>query len=250
MRIVVLGGRGLIGDRLVSALRHSDHEIVAASRKTGVDVVSGAGLDAVLLGASVVVDVTDTKAIDERAQAFFETSARNIAAACVRARVRHLIALSVVGADRLRDSAYFRGKAKQEALIRASALPFTIVRSTQFFELIERIVRHSVEGDDVRVPRALLQPIASSDVADMLRGVVLGAPGSNVIELAGPEQICLNELARLILSAREIPRQVLVSADARYFGAALSFEALLPSEGARIGETLLSEWLRQRITAD
>lgn len=250
MRVVVLGGRGLIGDRVVSLLRRTSHNVVGASRRTGVDVVTGHGLDDALRSADVIVDVTDTRAIDERAIAFFETATTNVIAASARHGVRHHIALSIVGVDRVQDSAYFRAKALQEALIAASATPHTIVRSTQFFDLIARIVDEGIEGEDVVLPRAMLQPIDSDDVAQTIADIAAAPALNGAIEVAGPEQICLNELARLILSAREDPRRVVVTPDARYFGAKLSQETLLPSATARLGSGALSDWLRQRISAD
>jgi uncharacterized protein YbjT (DUF2867 family) len=250
MRIAVLGGRGLIGDRLTTILARTGHQVVSASRHTGVDVLTGKGLSAALKGADVVVDVTDTRATDDAALAFFETGTRNILAAGHGASRRRHIVLSIVGVDRVQDSAYFRAKALQEEIVSASGAPFTIVRATQFFELIQRVVRLGMEGDVVRVPRTLLQPIAADDVAEMLASVAVTDASNTTIELAGPEQICLNELARLILSANQDPRDEAVTDDARFFGAALGYDVLLPQPGARIAPGTIADWLRARITAD
>jgi uncharacterized protein YbjT (DUF2867 family) len=251
MRIVVMGGRGHVGSRLVSVLRANGHEVVAASRASGVDAVTGEGLAEALAGAHVLVDVMESPSLEQRALLdFFATSSRSLLAAEAAAGVRHHIALSVVGVDRVNDSGYFRAKAAQEALIRASSVPYTIVRSTQFFDLIERILRAGIDGDVVRVAPALMQPIDADDVAEALAEIAVAPPLNGTIELAGSETICLNELARLVLSAQEDPRRVIADADAPFFGAVLGERSLIADAQPQIGSGTLRDWLRHFITPD
>jgi uncharacterized protein YbjT (DUF2867 family) len=249
-RIVILGGSGRVGARLVNLLRAGGHEVVAASRATGADVVTGRGLARALAGAAVAVDVTEAPAFDGSSSLrFFTEAARTLLAAELAAGVGHHVALSVVGVDRVR-AGYFRGKAAQEALVRASPIAYTIVRAAPFFGLIRKIVDARSHGQAVRVPRAMIQPVAPDDVAEALARVTLGPPLNGVVELAGDEAIGLDEFVRLILAAEEDPRRIVTDADARFFGAKLDDRSLLPGPGARLGDSTLRDWLRHFMTAD
>jgi uncharacterized protein YbjT (DUF2867 family) len=249
-RIVVLGGSGRIGARLVPLLRSAGHEVVAASRATGVDVVTGRGLAGALAGAEIAVDVTEAPAFDgPTAVRFFTAASRTLLAAEAAAAVTHHVILSVIGVDRVR-SGYFRGKAAQEGLVRASAIPHTIVRAAPFFGLILKLLHAHSHGQAVRVPPATIQPVAPDDVAEELAAVAVGRPRNGILELAGDEAIGLDEFIRLILAAEEDPRLVVADAQARFFGAGLGDRALTPGPGARIGADTLRDWLRQFITAD
>lgn len=251
MKIVVIGGRGLVGTKLVSTLRAHGHEAISASPSSGVDAVTGDGLADALAGAQVLIDVADAPVIDGSAVIdFFVTSSQNLLAAGAAADIRHHIALSVVGVDHVRDIAYFRAKAAQEDLIRASAIPYTIVRSTQFFDFMERIVQASVDGDAIRISPALIQPVAPDDVADLLAEIAMGSPLNDTIELAGSEAIGLDELTRLVLSGHEDPRRVISDPHARFFGAALDTQSLMPGPKTLIGQSTVRDWLRHFITAD
>jgi uncharacterized protein YbjT (DUF2867 family) len=244
MKIVVIGGSGLIGTKLVGRLRQKGHEVVAASPNSGVNTVTGEGLADALAGAEVVVDVANSPSFEDRAVLeFFETSGRNLIAAEAAAGVKHHVALSVVGSDRLPDSGYLRAKMAQESLIKDSKIPFTIVRSTQFFEFVPGIVQSATVGQTVRLSPALLQPIAAEDVADAMADATLGAPVNGTIEIAGPERIPLDELARRYLRATKDPRQVVADAHARYFGAELNDQALTPGENPRLGSIRFEDWL-------
>lgn len=246
MKIVVIGGSGLIGTKLVNRLRQAGHDVLAASPKSGVDTITGEGLSDALTGAAVAVDVVNAPSFEDRAvMEFFETSSRNLLAAETAAGVRHHVALSVVGADRLRDSGYLRAKMAQENLIKASAIPYTILRSTQFFEFLDGIAQSAADGQVVRLSPALLQPIASDDVVAALADLTLGAPVNGMVEIAGPEQIGLAELVRRFLSAKKDPRQVVADANAHYFGTKLNDQSLTPGDGPRIGVTHFEDWLRQ-----
>lgn len=249
-RIVVLGGSGRIGARLVGLLRSAGHEVVAASRATGVDVVTSRGLAEALAGAEVAVDVTEAPAFDGRtALRFFTAASRNLLAAEAAAGVGHHVALSAVGADRI-GSGYFRGKAAQEALIRASAIPHTIVRGTPFFALILKLLHARSHEHVVRVPPATIQPVAPDDVAEALATVAGGPPRNGIVELAGDEAIGLDEFVRLTLAAEEDPRPVIADPRTPFFGAELDDRSLVPSPDAQIGPSTLRDWLRQFITAD
>lgn len=249
-RIVVIGGSGRIGARLVRLLRSAGHEVVAASRRSGVDVVTGRGLAAALTGADVAVDVTEAPAFDGRtALRFFTAASRTLLAAEAAAGVGHHVALSVVGVGRVR-SGYFRGKAAQERLIRASAIPHTIVRAAPFFGLIQKLLHAGSRGNAVRVPPATIQPVAPDDVAEALATVAVGPPRNGILELAGNEAIGLDEFVRLILAAEEDPRRVVPDTQARFFGAELDDRSLIPGSGTQIGTSTLRDWLRQFITAD
>jgi len=249
MKIVVVGASGFLGAKLVGALRGTGREVVAASRRTGVNSVSGEGLAASLAGAHVVVDVTNPPSLDgDLAMEFFQASGRNLIAAGEAAGVAHHVVLSIVGVDRL-ASGYFRAKVAQEELIRRSPIPHTIVRSTQFFEFIDRIVDNATDGDTVRLPQAYLQPIAGDDAAAALTDIALASPLNRTVEVAGPAAIPLVELASELLSAREIPRSILADPGALYFGAALEARSLIPGLDARLAEDSFADWLRRMIPA-
>ena len=244
MKIVVIGGSGLIGTKLVNKLREYGHEAVAASPATGVDTLTGVGLAEALEGAQVVVDVANSPSFEDAAVLeFFETSARNLLPAEAAAGVGHHVALSVVGADRLPDSGYMRAKVAQEAAVKAATVPYTILRATQFFEFIGRIADGSTVGDTVRLSPALMQPVAADDVAAALADVAVGTPVNGTIELAGPEPLRLDELARRVLSAKQDARQVTTDAHARYFGAELDDQSLTPGDNPRIGSIRFEHWL-------
>jgi uncharacterized protein YbjT (DUF2867 family) len=249
MTIVVIGGSGFLGAKLVGALRDGGHEVVAASPRYGVNSVTGEGLAEAIAGADVVVDVTNPPSLDrDLAMEFFQASGRNLIAAGKAAGVVHHVVLSIVGVDRLAGG-YFRAKLAQEELIRASAIPHTIVRSTQFFEFIDQIVSHGTQGDTVRLPQAYLQPIAGDEAAAALADIVLAAPSRNTVEVAGPAAIELVELASEWLSTREIPRKILADPCALYFGAAIEARSLIPGANARLGAETFADWLRHMITA-
>jgi uncharacterized protein YbjT (DUF2867 family) len=244
MKIVVIGGRGLIGSALVKRLREVGHEVVAASRASGIDAVTGAGLRAALAGADVVVDVTNSPSFEDAAVlAFFEASSRNLLAAEAVAAVRHHVALSVVGADRIPDSGYMRAKVAQEGLIRSAGIPYTIVRATQFFEFVGSIAEWGTDGNMVRLPPALMQPVAAEDVAAALADVAVNKAMNATIELAGPETIRMDELVRRFLAATQDPRQVTTDSRAGYFGAAVDDRSLTPGSNPRLGPTRFEEWL-------
>jgi len=244
VKIVVIGGSGLIGTKLVSRLRQKGHEVVAASPNSGVNTITGEGLADALAGAQVVVDVANSPSFEDRAVLeFFQTAGRNLLAAEAAAGVRHHVALSVVGTDRLPDSGYLRAKLAQENLIKASKIPYTIVRSTQFFEFLNGIAQSSTVGQTVRLSPALLQPIASDDVAAALADATLGAPVNGTIEVAGPERLPLDELARRYLSAIQDRRQVVGDAKARYFGTVINDQSLTPGDNARLGSIRFDDWL-------
>jgi uncharacterized protein YbjT (DUF2867 family) len=251
MKIVVIGGTGLIGSKLVSLLRKRGNEVLAASPDTGVNTLTGEGLKEALAGAEVVVDVANSPSFEDKAvMDFFLTSGRNLLAAEAEAGVKHHVALSIVGTQRVPDSGYLRAKAAQENLIKKSAIPYSILQSTQFFEFIERIAKSSLDGDVYRLSPALMQPIVSDEVVATLADITLGAPLNDTVEVGGPEAIPLDELARQVLAAREDPRHIVPDAHARYFGAELNDQSLIPGPGARMGSTTFGDWLRQSITAD
>ncbi len=246
MKIVVIGGTGLIGSKVVEKLRKGGHEPLAASPDTGVDVLTGEGLAEALEGVQVVVDVANAPVWDDAAVLdFFQTSSRNLLDAETAAGVGHHVTLSVVGTDRLPESGYLRAKLAQEEVVKAGPLPYTIVRATQFFEFIGRIADSSTDGDTVRLSPALVQPEAADDVASTLADVAVGAPLNDTVELAGPEAFHLDELARRLLSAKGDPRQVTADVHARYFGAQLDDRSLTPGDDARIAPTRFEDWLSQ-----
>jgi uncharacterized protein YbjT (DUF2867 family) len=246
MKIVVIGGTGLIGSNLVDKLRRDGHEPVAAAPNTGVNALTGEGLAEAVEGAQVVVDVANAPVWEDQAVLdFFQTSTGNLLAAEAAAGVGHHVTLSVVGAERLPDSGYLRAKVAQEDLVKAGPVPYTIVRATQFFEFIGRIADTATDGDTVRLSPALIQPEAAADVSSTLADVAVGAPLNDTIELAGPEAFPLDELARRFLSASDDPRQVTADVHARYFGTELDDRSLTPGDDARIAPTRFEDWLSQ-----
>jgi uncharacterized protein YbjT (DUF2867 family) len=250
MKIVVIGGSGLIGSKLVAKLDQHGEQAVAASPDSGVDTLTGEGLSEVLEGAQVVVDVSNSpKWDDDAVMHFFETSSRNLLAAEEAAGVGHHVALSVVGTERLLESGYFRAKMAQEELIQASSIPYTIVHATQFFEFIEGIAAEATDGDTVRLPPALIQPMAADDVASAVCRVAVGPPLGGIVEVAGPERFRLDELVRGQLKAHDDPREVIADPHARYFGITPGERTLLPGDGARLAETRLDDWSKQSAAA-
>lgn len=245
MNIIVIGGTGLIGSKLVAILQQRGHEALAASPNTGVDTISGAGLADALAGADIVVDVANSPSFaDQAVMDFFTTSGRNLLAAAKAAGVRHHVALSVVGTERLAESGYFRGKIAQEALIRESGLPYTIVHSTQFFEFLGGIVASAVDGDSIRLSPAFIQAISSDDVALAMADYTLGQPQNGVVEIAGPERVRLSDLVQHYLQSKDDPRQVVADVHARYFGAELKDDTLVPGPQARLGVVKVDDWLK------
>jgi uncharacterized protein YbjT (DUF2867 family) len=243
MRIVVLGGTGLVGSKLVSRLLQHGHEAVPASPSTGVNSLTGEGLSQALSGAHVAIDVSNAPSLrDQAAMDFFETSTRNLLAAEAAAGVRHHVTLSVVGTERLSESPYFRAKIVQEYLVTHSAIPWSIVHTTQFFELLENIADGATVGTVVRLAPVAFRPMAADDVAKVVARVSVGTPLNRMIEAAGPEQFRLDELFRDWLSDNEQPREVVTDPEARYFGARLDERTLVPDDGARQGEIRLDEW--------
>lgn len=248
MKITVIGGSGLIGSKVVSRLRQQGHDIIAASPNSGVNTLTGEGLAEALAGAGVVVDVANSPSFDDKAVLeFFETSGRNLLAAEATAGVGHHVALSVVGIDRLLESGYFRAKMAQEDLIRASGIPHTILRSTQFFEFTGSIAQSASDGQTIRLSPALMQPVVSDDVAAALADLTVGVPVNGTVELAGPEQFRLDELVRQFLRANQDARQVVTDANARYFGAVLNDQSLTPGDNPRIAQTRFADWLRRAV---
>jgi uncharacterized protein YbjT (DUF2867 family) len=248
MKIVIIGGSGLIGKKLVNKLSQRGHEVVAASRSSGVNTITGEGLAKALAGAQVVVDVANSPSFEDTAVLkFFETSGRNLLAAEAVAGVGHHVALSVVGTDRLLASGYFRAKMAQENLIKTSLIPYTIVRATQFFEFVGSIAQSATDGQTVRLSPALMQPIVSDDVADALADIAVGKPLNGTVELAGPEPIRLDELVRRFLSANRDARKVTTDAQALYFGIKLNDQSLTPGANPRIGPTRFEGWLSRAV---
>jgi uncharacterized protein YbjT (DUF2867 family) len=248
MKIVVIGGTGLIGKKLVNILRHQGQEAVAASPSSGVNTLTGEGLSEALAGAQVVVDVANSPSWEDKAVLeFFETSGRNLLAAEAKAGVRHHAALSVVGTERLLTSGYFRAKMAQEKLIEASPIPFTIVRATQFFEFVEGIAQLATDGQTVRLPPALMQPVAADDVAAALADIAVAKPLNGMVELAGPERIPMDEFIRRFLSARLDSRKVTTDPQALYYGIAVNDRSLTPGDHPRIGPTRFGDWLSRAL---
>ncbi len=244
MKIVVIGGSGLIGSKVVAKLAALEQQPLAASPKSGVNTVTGEGLAEVLEGASVVIDVSNAPSWEDSAVLeFFSTSTHNLLTAESVAAVGHHVALSVVGSQRLTESGYFRAKIAQEELIKASPMPYSIVRATQFFEFVKGIADLSTDANAVRLPPALIQPIAADDVATAVARVAVGAPVQGTIEIGGPEQFRLDDIVRRDLAARTDPRQVIADPDARYYGVQLSERTLLPGTDALRGETHFEDWL-------
>lgn len=250
MKIVVIGGSGLIGTKLVHNLRQQGHEVLAASRSSGVNTLTGEGLAEALVGADVVVDVANSPSWEDKAvMEFFETSGRKLLTAETVAGVRHHVALSVVGTDRLLASGYFRAKMAQENLIEASPIPYTIVRATQFFEFVGGIAQFSTAGQTVRLPPAMMRPIAADDVAAALAEVAIAEPKKGTVEIAGPELIRMDELVRRFLVASKDTRQVSTDPQARYYGVAVDDRSLVPGDHPRLGPTRFADWLSSQTLA-
>jgi uncharacterized protein YbjT (DUF2867 family) len=246
MKIIVIGGSGLIGSRVVEKLCAHGHQAVPASPNSGVNTLTGEGLAEVLKGASVVVDVSNSPSWEDAAVLeFFETSTRNLLTYEAAAGVGHHVALSVVGTDRLSESGYFRAKIAQEKLIKESSIPYSIVHATQFFEFLKGLADISFDGDKVHLPPVLFQPMAADDVASGVGRIAVGPPVNGIVEIGGPEQFRLNELVRRRLATLKDPRKVIADPHARYAGAEVSERTLLPGKDARLGETRFDTWLTQ-----
>ena len=246
MKIVVIGGSGLIGSKLVTKLREHGHEAIAASPNSGVNTVTGEGLAEALKGASMVVDVSNSPSWEDAAvMKFFETSTRNLLNYEAAAGVKHHVALSVVGTDRLSESGYFRAKIAQEKLIKGSSMPYSMVHATQFFEFLKGLADISTDGDKVRLPHVLFQPMAADDVASAVGKIAVGPPVNGIVEIGGPEQFRVDELVRRRLASLKDPREVIADPNALYAGAKLSERTLLPDMNARLGETRFETWLTQ-----
>ena len=246
MKIVVIGGTGLIGSKLVGKLRASGHEVIAASPNSGVNTLTGDGVAEALQGAAVVVDVTNSPSWEDAAVLnFFETSTRNLLRYEASAGVGHHVALSVVGTDRLSESGYFRAKIAQERLIQESSIPYSIVHATQFFEFLKGLADISSEGDKVRLPPVLFQPMAADDVASAVGKIALGPPVNGIVEIGGPEQFRLDDLVRRRLASLKDTREVIADPNARYSGAKISERTPVPGNNARLGETRFETWLTQ-----
>ncbi|MDI1462564.1 SDR family oxidoreductase [Catellatospora sp. KI3] len=250
MKIVIIGGTGLIGTKLGALLRADGHEVVPASPSTGVDIIAGTGLAEVLTGADVVVDVTNSPSFEEKAVLdFFRTAGRNLLAAEAAAGVRHHVVLSIVNAERNPDSGYMRAKVAQEELVKAGTVPYTIVRATQFLEFAGAIAATAAQGDTITLPPAAMQPIAADDVAAALAWAVEQPPADGSIDIAGPEKLGQDEFVRRYLAAVHDPRKVVTDPDARYFGALLDDSSLVPLGQARLGRISLADWLATQDTA-
>jgi uncharacterized protein YbjT (DUF2867 family) len=246
MKLVIIGGTGLIGSKLVARLREDGHEAVPASLDTGVNTLTGEGLAKALQGAAVVVDVSNSPSFEDKAvMDFFTTSTRNLLKYAAAAGVKHYVALSVVGTGRIPDSGYLQAKNAQETLIKDAGIPYSIVHATQFFEFVNRIADEATVGTTVRLPSVLIQPMAADDVAKAVSRVAEGAPLNGTVEVAGPEKFRFDELIRQGLRARNDPREVVVDPHARYFGAELAERSLIPEDDARLGEIRLQDWLGQ-----
>jgi uncharacterized protein YbjT (DUF2867 family) len=246
MKIVVIGGTGLIGSKTVAILRQGGHEVVAASPKSGVNTITGEGLKEAMAGTTVAVDLANSPSFEDKAvMEFFETSGRKLLAAEVAAGVRHHVALSIVGTDRTPDNGYFRAKVAQEKLIEASGIPYTIIRATQFMEFFGAIAASSADGNLVRLSPGLFQPIAADDVAAIVADVALAAPRNSIVEIAGPERAPFNEIIARYLKAVGDPREVVSDPEARYWGGRVEERSLVPLGEARLGRIGLDEWFRR-----
>jgi uncharacterized protein YbjT (DUF2867 family) len=246
MKIVVIGGTGLIGSKVVEKLKQKGHEAIAAAPNTGVNTITGEGLKEAMAGAQVVIDLANSPSFEDKAALeFFETSGRNLLAAEAAAGVRHHVALSIVGTDRTPGNGYFRAKVAQEKLIETSGTPYTIIRSTQFLEFLRGIAASSADGNMVRISPGLFQPIAADDVAAIVADVALAAPRSGIVEIAGPERAPFNEIVARYLKAVGDPREVVSDPEARYFGGRVEERSLVPLGEARLGRIGFDEWLRR-----
>ena len=249
MKIVVIGGTGLIGSKTVAILRQGGHEVVAASPKSGINTITGEGLKEAMAGAQVVIDLANSPSFEDKAVLeFFETSGRNLFAAEAAAGVGHHVALSIVGTDRSPDNGYFRAKVAQEKLIEASGIPYTIIRASQFLEFLGAIAASSADGNLIRLSPGLFQPIAADDIAPVVTEVALAAPRNGVVEIAGPERAPFNEIIARYLKAVGDPHEVVCDPEARYFGSRVEERSLVPLGEARLGHIGLDEWLRRSQT--
>jgi uncharacterized protein YbjT (DUF2867 family) len=245
MKIVVIGGTGLIGSKVVEKLKQKGHEAIAAAPNTGVNTITGEGLKEAMAGAQVVIDLANSPSFEDKAVLeFFETAGRNLLAAETAAGVRHHVALSIVGIDRS-DNGYFRAKVAQEKLIKTSGIPYTIIRSTQFLEFLRAIADSSADGNTVRISPGLFQPIAAEDVAATVADVALAAPRNGIVEIAGPERAPFNEIVARYLKAVRDPRVVVSDPEARYYGGRVEERSLVPLGEARLGRIAFDEWLRR-----
>ena len=246
MKIVVIGGTGLIGSKVVAILRQAGHEVVAASSKSGVNIISGEGLKEAMTGAHVVVDLANSPSFEDKAVLeFFQTAGRNIHAAEAATGVRHHVALSIVGTDRTPENGYFRAKVAQEKLIEASGIPYTIVRATQFMEFIGAIAGSSAQGDTIRMSPGPFQPIAADDVAALVADAALADPRNGIVDIAGPDRAPFDEIIARFLRATGDSRKVVPDPDALYFGGRVKEDSLVPLGEARLGRIGLEEWLRK-----
>jgi uncharacterized protein YbjT (DUF2867 family) len=244
MKIVVIGGTGLIGSKVVEKLKQKGHEVIAAAPNTGVNTITGEGLAEALAGAQVVVDVANSPSLDgPAAMDFFRTAEKNLTAAELSAGVKHHVALSVVGTERLQDSGYFQAKLAQETLIKNSPIPYTLIHATQFFEFLRPIAQFSTQGDEVHLPSVLFQPMAAEDVATAVADAALSEPANDTIEVAGPDTFTLDETVRQVLQYDKDPRTVITDAQAPYFGVQVSERTLVPGPNARLGAIRLDWWL-------
>jgi uncharacterized protein YbjT (DUF2867 family) len=247
MKVVVVGGTGLIGSRIVAKLQEDGHRALAASPESGVDTITGEGLVEALSGAEVVVDASNAPSWDDAAVLdFFQTSSRNLTATAARADVKHYVAMSIVGADRLPDSGYLRAKVAQEETVTGAGIPFTIVRATQFFEFVGRIADSSATGSIVRLPAALFQPAAADELAAAVADIAGAEPANGIVEVAGPEPLRMDETVARILSADDDARTVVTDPHAQYSGTELNTESLIPDENSRLTATRFDDWLGQR----
>jgi uncharacterized protein YbjT (DUF2867 family) len=246
MKIVVIGGTGLIGSKTSAILRQGGHEVVAASPKNGINTITGEGLKDALAGTQVVIDLANSPSFEDKAVLeFFEASGRNLLAAEARAGIRHHVALSIVGTDRTPDNGYFRAKVAQEKLIEAAGIPYTIIRATQFLEFLGVIAASSADGNIVRLSPGLFQPIAADDVAAIVADMALAAPRNGIVDIAGPERAPFNEIIARYLKAVGDPREVVSDPEARYWGGRVEERSLVPLGDARLGRIALDEWLRR-----